>query len=53
MQSLDAKRFNINTDKDYYLMIKKSAKMWSLLLTHTLWSGIVAKQFSKILFDSL
>jgi hypothetical protein len=34
MESLDAKRFNLNNDTDYYLMIRKCSKMWNSLLTH-------------------
>ena len=39
MESLDSKRYSINTDSDYYLMIKKSARFWTSIITHPLWQA--------------
>ena len=53
MESLDAKRFDINNDQDYYKMISKSANMWKTLLSHPQWHGVVLMEFAKITFDNL
>ena len=52
MESLDSKRFNINTDDDYYRMIRNSVNLWKSLLTHPKWHRAVIVEFSKIIFDN-
>ena len=53
MDCLDAKRFDLNTDEDYYKMITKAVNFWKTLCTHSLWHNIILIEFSKILFDNL
>ena len=53
MESLDAKRFDINNDKDYYKMIEKSANLWKELISHSQWHRIALVEFSNTLFDNV
>ena len=43
MESLDAKRFDIVSDVQFYRMIEKSSQMWVSILTHQKWPNIALK----------
>lgn len=53
MESLDTKRFQINSDNDYYTMLRKSSHFWKSLVAHPLWIAEARKNFCSILFDTL
>lgn len=47
---LDTRRANVNSDEEYYLMIRKATKLWVDLMNNENWSGSSLIIFGNILF---